>query len=54
MNFKIKKNKSIEISITSDGDNKIYEYIKSNKDIQSQQTYFEDYGLEEIYDELNN
>ena len=46
MNFKIKK-KSIEISITSDGDNKIYEDIKSYKDIQ-------DYGLEEIYDELNN
>ena len=39
LNLKIKDNDSIYLSIQFDGDNKIYEDIKSYKDIQ-------DYGLE--------
>jgi len=49
----MKEKESIYISITFDGDNKLYEDIKSYEDIKKQQTYFEDYSLEEIYDELN-
>jgi len=53
LNLKMKEKDSIYISITFDGDNKLYEDIKSYEDIKKQQTYFEDYSLEEIYDELN-
>ena len=52
LNIKIQDNYSIYISITIDDENKIYEDIKSLEDIKKQQTYFEDYSLEEIYHEL--
>ena len=53
LNIKVKDNDSIYISITFEGDNKTYEDIKSYEDIKKQQTYFEDYSLEEIYDEIS-
>lgn len=52
LKLKLEENNSINISITFDGDNKIYEDTKSYEDIKKQQAYFEDYSLEEIYDEL--
>ena len=52
LSFKIKDNDSIYLSIQFDGDNKIYEDIKLYEEIKEQQAYFEDYNLEEIYDEL--
>ena len=52
LNIKIQDNSSIYISITIDDENKVYEDIKSLEDIKKQQTYFEDYSLEEIYHEL--
>ena len=54
LNLKIKDNNLIYISLIFDGDNKIYEDIKSYEDIIKVQTYFEDYNLEEIYDELDD
>ena len=54
LNLKIAEKDSIYISITFDGDNKLYEDIKSYADIKKQQAYFEDYSLEEIYDELKD
>ncbi len=54
LNLKIAENDSIYISITFDGDNKLYEDIKSYEDIKKKQAYFEDYSLEEIYDELKD
>ena len=54
LNLKIAEKDSIYISITFDGDNKLYEDIKSYEDIKKKQAYFEDYSLEEIYDELKD
>ena len=54
LNIKMKENDSIYISITFDGDNKIYEYIKSYEDIKKQKVYFENYNLYEIYSELTD
>ena len=54
LNLKIAEKDSIYISITLDRDNKLYEDIKSYADIKKQQAYFEDYSLEEIYDELKD
>ena len=54
LNLKMAEKDSIYISITFDGDNKLYEDIKSYADIKKQQAYFEDYSLEEIYDELKD
>ena len=54
LNLKIAEKDSIYISITFDGDKKLYEDIKSYEDIKKKQAYFEDYSLEEIYDELKD
>ena len=54
LNLKIAEKDSIYISITFDGDSKLYEDIKSYADIKKKQAYFEDYSLEEIYDELKD
>ena len=54
LNINIKENDSIYISINLEGDNKTYEDMKSYEDIKKQQTYFEDYSLEEIYDEISD
>ena len=52
MNLKIKDSNSIYISIILEGDNKTYEDIKSSEEIKKQQANFEDYSIEEIYDEI--
>ena len=52
INLKMKGNYSIYIAIAFEGDNKTFEDIKLYGDIKKQQAYFEDYTLEEIYDEL--
>ena len=52
LNVKIKKNNSIYVSIVLEKDNKIYEDCKLYEEIKNQQTYFEDYTLEEIFDEI--
>ena len=52
LNLKIAEKDSIYISITFDGDKKLYEDIKSYEDIKKKQAYFEDCSLEEIYDKL--
>ena len=52
LNLKIAEKDSIYISITFDGDSKLYEDIKSYEDIKKKQAYFEDCSLEEIYDKL--
>jgi len=52
INLKMKGNYSIYIAIAFEGDNKTFEAIKLYGDIKKQQAYFEDYTLEEIYDEL--
>ena len=54
LNLKMAEKDSIYISITFDGDNKLYEDIKSYEDIKKKQAYFEDYSLEKIYDELKD
>ena len=54
LNIKIKDNNSIYISLKFDEDDKIYEDIKFYENIKKKHTYFEDYSLEEIYDELND
>ena len=52
LNLKIKDSNSIYISIILEGDNKTYEDIKSSEEIKKQQANFEDYSIEEIYDEI--
>ena len=52
LNIKIKDNDSIYLSIIFEGENQTYEDIKSFEEIKKQQTYFEDYTLEEIFDEI--
>ena len=54
LNISIKDNDSIYISVSFEGDNKSYEDMKSYEDIKKQQTYFEDYSLEEIFDEITD
>ena len=54
LNIKMKENDLIYISIKFDGDNKIYEDIKSYEDIKKQKVYFENYNLYEIYSELSD
>ena len=54
LNISIKDNDSIYISVSLEGDNKVYEDMKSYEDIKKQQTYFEDYSLEEIFDEISD
>ena len=54
LNISIKDNDSIYISVSFEGDNKSYEDMKSYEDIKKQQTYFEDYSLEEIFDEISD
>ena len=52
LNLKLKESNSIYISITFEGENKTYEDMKSYEEVKNQQAYFEDYIIEEIYDEL--
>ena len=52
LNLKLKESNSIYISITIEGENKTYEDMKSYEEVKNQQAYFEDYTIEEIYDEL--
>ena len=52
LNIKIKDNDSIYLSIIFEGENQTYEDIKSFEEIKKQQAYFEDYTLEEIFDEI--
>jgi WD40 repeat protein len=54
LNIKLKDNNSIYISATFEGDNKLYEDIKSYEEIKKQQIYFDEYTIEEIYDELSD
>ena len=54
LNIKIKDNDSIYLSIIFEGENQTYEDIKSFEEIKKQQTYFEDYTLEEIFDEISD
>ena len=54
INLKVKDNNSIYISINFEGDNNTYEDIKSYEEIKKQQAYFEDYSIEEIYDEITD
>ena len=53
LSLKIKKKNSIYISITFEKDNKIYEDCKLYDEIKKEQTYFDDYNLEEIFDEIS-
>jgi len=48
----IKELNSIYITIKFNGDNKTYEDIKTYEDFKKQQAYFEDYSLEEIFEEI--
>ena len=52
LNLKIKDSNSIYISIILEGDNKTYEDIKSSEEIKRQQVTFDDFSIEEIYDEI--
>ena len=48
LKIKIKDNDSIYISISFEGDKKVYEDIIPYEEIKMQQAYFEDYSLNEI------
>ena len=54
LNIKLKDNNSIYISATFEGENKLYEDIKSYEEIKKQQIYFDEYTIEEIYDEVSD
>ena len=54
LNIKLENNDSIYISITLQEDNKSFEDIKLYEEIKREQAYFEDYSLEEIYDEISD
>ena len=54
LNIKLKDNNSIYISATFEGENKLYEDTKSYEEIKKQQIYFDEYTIEEIYDELSD
>ena len=54
LNIKLENNDSIYISITLQEDNKSFEDIKLYGEIKREQAYFEDYSLEEIYDEISD
>ena len=54
LNIKLENNDSIYISITLQEDNKSFEDIKLYEEIKKEQAYFEDYSLEEIYDEISD
>lgn len=54
LKMKIKKNNSIYISITFEKDNKIFEDCKLYDEIKKEQTYFQDYSLTEIFDEISD
>jgi WD40 repeat protein len=54
LNIKLKDNNSIYISATFQGENKLYEDTKSYEEIKKQQIYFDEYTIEEIYDELSD
>ena len=53
LTIKIKGKNKLYISITFEKDNKVYEEIKLLDDIKKEQTYFEDYTLLEIFDEIS-
>ena len=52
LNIKLKDKNTIYISIIFSGNNKTFEDIKTYEEIKQQQTYFEDYTIEEIFDEV--
>jgi len=54
LNIKIKESNSIYISIIFEGENKIYEDIKSIEDIKKLQNYFEEFTEEQIFNEIKN
>ena len=54
LNIKLKDNNSIYISTTFEAENKLYEDTKLFEEIKKQQTYFDEYTLEEIYDEISD
>ena len=54
LNIKIKESNSIYISIIFEGENKIYEDIKSIEDIKKLQNYFEEFTAEQIFNEIKN
>ena len=51
LNIKLKDNNSIYISATFEEENKLYEDTKSYEEIKKQQIYFDEYTIEEIYEE---
>lgn len=54
LNIKLKDNNSIYISTTFEAENKLYEDTKLFEEIKKQQTYFDEYTIEEIYDEISD
>ena len=54
LNMKIKDENSIFISVTLEGENKLYETIKSLDEIKKQQTYFDEYTIKEIFEEISD
>ena len=54
LNIKLKDNNSIYISATFEEENKLYEDTKSYEEIKKQQIYFDEYTIEEIYEELSD
>ena len=53
LTIKIKDENTFYISIIFEKDNKVYEENKLLNDIKKEQTYFEDYTLLEIFDEIS-
>ena len=54
LKMKIKKNNSIYMSITFENANQVYEDCKLYDEIKKAQSYFEDYSLTEIFDEISD
>ena len=54
LNIKLKDNYSIYISATFEGENILYEDTKSLVEIKKKQAYFDEYTIEEIYDEISD
>ena len=54
LNMKLKDTNSIYISVNFYGENKLYEDSKSFEEIKKKQPYFEEYTIEEIYDEISD
>ena len=53
LKMKTKKNNSIYMSITFEKEDKVYEDCKLYDEIIKEQSYFEDYSLAEIFDEIS-